>query len=191
MRRSIPAAACLVVVCAMALAAQTSGGAPGDPLAARVTISFREAAAADVLRSLAAGAGVKVEIAAGTLRPVTITLTNVKLVTALNAVCDNALCTWRFSGSLEVIPLPSEKSAMLPQTVSFSVEDTPPTEVFRALGAAIGVPVTIEPSLPDGPMSLTFKRTGTADVLNLLCNMMQCAWDFDPATGLTVKQKRP
>lgn len=190
MSRALVAALCLVFACPHGSSAQSPSVAAGNPLAARVTISFRDAAAADVLKTLAAGAGVKVEIAAGALRPVTITLTNVKLTTALAAVCDNALCTWSFSGSLQVVPLPSEASAALPQTVSFSIEDTPPTEVFRALGAAIGVPVTIEPSLPDGPLSLAFKSTGTADILNLLCNMLQCAWDFDPARGLTVRQKR-
>jgi hypothetical protein len=164
--------------------------AAGNPLQARVTISFTDAAAADVIRSLAAGAGVKAEIAAGTLRPVTITLTNVKLATALDAVCDNALCTWRFAGSLYVTPLPSEKSAMLPPVVSFSVEDTQPTDVFRALAAAIGVAVTIEPQLPANSVSLAFKAASTAEVLNILCGIAQCAWDFDPVRGLRVTQKR-
>jgi hypothetical protein len=161
MSRSIALVACIVAAGSVALGAQIAVGAAGDPLQARVTISFRDAAAADVVRSLAAGAGVKVEIGAGSMRPVTITLTNVKLATALDAVCDNALCSWRFSGSLQVTPLPSEKSVMLPPRVSFSVEETPPTEVFRALAAAVGVAVTIEPSLPADPVSLNFKNAAT------------------------------
>jgi len=53
-------------------------------------------------------------IGTGTMRPVTVTLTNVKLRTALDAIRDNALCSWRFDRSLHVTPLPSEASALLP-----------------------------------------------------------------------------
>ena len=62
-----------------------------DALDARVTIAFADTKAADVIDALASAAGIKAEIGAGAMRPVTITLTNVKLATALNAVCDNAL----------------------------------------------------------------------------------------------------
>ena len=161
-----------------------------DALDARVTIAFADAKAADVIDALASAAGIKAEIGAGAMRPVTITLTNVKLATALNAVCDNALCLWRFDGALKVTPLPSETSALLPPRVSFAVWDVAPTEVFRALGAAIGAAVTIEPSLPNQPVSFNFGNASTAEVLNMLCTMMPCAWDFDPQRGLRVTAKR-
>ena len=166
--------------------------APAGPLDSRVTIDYRAAPASDVIRALAAAAGMKVEIAAGTLRPVTITLTNVKLRTALDAVCDNGLCSWMLvSGSpLKVTPLPSEGSASLPARVSFSVEDTAATDVFRALAAAIDVPLTVEPSLPSEPISINFKNAATTEVLNFMCNMLKCAWDFDPNRGLRITQKR-
>jgi hypothetical protein len=131
------------------------------------------------------------EIAAGNLRPVTITLTNVKLRTALDAVCDNALCSWVVvDGSLKVTPLPSEPSAALPSTVSFSVYDVSPTDALRALAAAIDVPLTVEPSLPSNRLTLNFKNASTAFVLNALCNMVQCAWDFDPTRGLRITHKQ-
>jgi len=123
---------------------------------------------------------------------VTITLTNVKLRTALDAVCDNALCSWHLiAGSpLKVTPLPSEGSASLPVRVSFSVDGTAPGDLFRALAAAIDVPLTVEPSLPSEAISINFKNASTAEVLNLLCNMLQCAWDFDRVRGLRITQKR-
>lgn len=164
--------------------------AAADPLEARVTIAFSQASAADVIGSLAAAAGVKAEIAAGAMRPVTITLTNVKLGTALNAVCENALCSWRFTGSLKVTPLPSESSALLPPRVSLALWDVSPTDVFRALASAIGVPVSVEPSLPSDPVSFNFKDAATSEVLNTLCSMLNCSWDFDPQRGLRVMQKR-
>ena len=113
-----------------------------------------------------------------------------RLNNALNAVCDNALCLWRLDGVLRITPLPSETSASLPPRVSFDVHDTTASDVFQALAAAIGVSITIEPGLSSGPVSMTFKNAPTAEVLNTLCNLQQCEWDFDPVRGLRIAQKR-
>jgi hypothetical protein len=128
------------------------------------------------------------------MRPVTITLTNVKLSNALNAICDNALCIWGFSsGGLHVTPLPSEQSASLPPRLSFGVYDATAPDVFRALAAAIGVRVTIDPSLQGAQVgNVAFNNALTVDVLTFLCNILQpqCEWDFDVARGLRVTKKR-
>src|SRR5439155_18780423 len=107
-------------------AVSARAAAQADPSNVRVTIDYRAAPAADVLAALAAAAGVPLELGAGAMRPVTITLTNVRLRTAIDAVCDNALCSWSLMvmGALRVTPLPSEKSAGLPQRVSFTLHDT-------------------------------------------------------------------
>ena len=55
--------------------------------------------------------------------------------------------------------------------------------------AAFNVALTVEPGLPNEPVSLNFKSAPTAQVLDMLCNMLQCAWDFDPNRGLRVTQK--
>jgi len=171
-----------------------------DPLDARVTMDYRNAAAADVLGALARGAGFELEIAPGDMRPVTITVTDVRLGTALNAVCENASCRWRLGyssetpipqqGVLRVTPLGSDRNATLPPRVSFDLHDTPARDVFRALAAAIDVPVTVDPELPDGVVNLTFKNAATADVLDMLCNMQKCSWTFDPTSGLRVTRKK-
>jgi hypothetical protein len=164
--------------------------AADGPLDVRVTIDYRNASGADVIAALARGAGLKLEVGPGTLRPVTIALTNVKLVNALNAVCDNALCLWRLDGVLRITPLPSESSASLPPRVSFALHDTPVSEVFRALAASINVQLTIEPGLSSEPISMVFKSAPTGEVLSMLCNMNRCEWDFDPVRGLRIMQKR-
>ena len=173
-------------------AARPAIAAPqADPASVRVTIDYRAAPAADVVAALAAAAGVPLELGAGVMRPVTITLTNVRLRTAIDAVCDNALCSWDLmQGTLRVTPLPSEKSAALPPRVSFSLLDSPVSDVFRALAAAIDVQVTIESSLPNQLVSMNFKNAPTPGVLNILCGMANCAWDFDPDRGLRVTRKR-
>jgi len=185
--RSRALAALFSGVIAISMAAHA---AAADALDARVSIAFVDAKAADVLGALASAAGVKVEIGTGAMRPVTITVTNVKLITALNAVCENAFCSWRFDGALRVTPLPSEASALLPPRVSFALWDVPPADVFRALAAAIGVAIAIEPKLPNDPVSLNFKNAPTPEVLNTLCTMMQCDWDFDPQRGIRVTTER-
>jgi len=192
--------ALLLIVAGSVLIAPNVRAAAQDPLDVRVTIDYRNAQAADVIGALARAAGFDVEVAAGDLRPVTITLTNVRLGTALNAVCDNASCRWslQFSsttpipqqGVLKVTPLANDRSTALPPRVSFDLHDTPARDVFRALAAAIDIPVTVDPDLPNGPVSLTFKDAATADVLNMICNIQQCDWSFDPAYGLRVTKKR-
>src|SRR5262245_13888686 len=171
-----------------------------DPLDVRVTMDYRNAAAADVLGALARGAGFEVEIAPGDLGPVTITVTNVRLGTALNAVCENASCRWRLQfssatpipqqGVLKVTPLANDRDAALPPQVSFDLRDTPASDVFRALAAAINVPVTVDPDLPTELVNLSFKNAATADVLKMLCEMQKCDWSFDPADGLRVTRRR-
>ena len=172
------------------VASTTARAAAADALDARVSIAFVDAKAADVLNTLASSAGLRAEIGAGAMRRVTITLTNVKLGTALNAVCENAFCTWRFDGALRVTPLPSEAAALLPPRVSFALWDVSPTDVFRALAAAVGVAIAIEPGLPNDPVSLNFRNAQTAEVLNTLCQTMQCEWNFDSQRGLRVTAKR-
>jgi hypothetical protein len=176
-----------IVTCGWAVPLRAAGG----PLDARVTIDYRNAPGAAVIMALGQSAGLNVQVAPGTLRPVTITLTAVRLSNALNALCDNALCLWRLeAGVLRITPLPNEGSAALPARVSFELHDTPATDVFIALAAAIDVPVTIEPGLPAEPVSFNFKNAPTAEVLNILCNVQRCDWEFDPARGLRVTQKR-
>lgn len=183
------ACAMMTALVGVPLAAQTAS--PADPLQSRVTIDYRESPAANVIGDLAAAAGLKVEIGSGTLHPVTITLTNVKLGTALNAVCENASCVWRLQGTLSVTSVPSNRMASLPALVSFEVRDTPVSDFFRALAAAMDVPVTVDPALSGEPnRNWKFKNTATVDVLNFLCKMHNCQWDFDPVRGLRVTRKR-
>jgi hypothetical protein len=190
----------MLLIAVSAAAAPAVDAAAPDPLDVRVTIDYRNARAAEVIGALARAAGFEVNVASGDLRPVTITLTNVRLGTALNAVCENASCTWSltfssntsipFQGLLKVTPIATDRSAALPPRVSLDLHDTPAQDVFRALAAAVDIPVTVDPDLPNGLVNLTFKNAATADVLNMVCNLQQCDWSFDPSYGLRVTKKR-
>jgi len=176
----------LIVALAFAVPVAAQQATVPDPLQARVTIDYRNAQAATVIGALAAATGLTVEIGAGDMRPVTITLTNVKLGTALNAVCENASCAWRLQRTLIVTPVAGEVARSLPDHVSFAVDNAPASDVFRALAAAINVPVTVEPRLSDKPVSLHFASAPTAQVLDMLCDLHRCAWAFDPVRGIRV-----
>jgi len=190
----------LLIVAGSLVAAPIVHAAAQDPLDVRVTIDYRNAQAAEVIGALGRAAGFDVEVAPGDLRPVTITLTNVRLGTALNAVCENASCRWRLQfstttpiplqGVLKVTPIANDRGASLPPRVSFDLRDTPASEVFRALAAAIDIPVTVDPDLAAGRVNLSFKNAATADVLNMLCEIQKCDWSFDPTDGLRVTKRR-
>jgi hypothetical protein len=179
----------LMVVGSLFTAPGPQAASVSNPLDARVTIDYRDTPAADVLGALAAAAGVPLKISAGALRPVTITLTNVKLGTALSAVCENASCVWHVTSGLYVTPIPSASSASLPLQVSVDVYDTPARDVFRAVAAAVGVAAVVDPRLSSEPITMHFKSATTAQVLNMLCERHGCEWDFDPASGLRVMRK--
>jgi len=155
-----------------------------DPLQARVSIDYRDAPAGEVITALASAAGLTADISPGALRPVTITLTNVRLGTALNAVCDNASCRWRLDGALRVSPLAGQPRHSLPPLVSFEIDGVPPPEVFRAFAAVLDVPLSIETTLSDEPATLRFRNAAPSQVLNMLCSLARCQWRFDPERGL-------
>jgi len=171
------------------LIASSTQAAGQDPLEMRVSIDYRNAAAADVIGALARVAGLPLDVAPGDLRPVTITLTNARLETALNAVCENASCTWRLQGGLKVTPITGARIA-LPATVSLDLHDTPATELFRALAAAINVPLTLDLDASGGLLNIRFVNAPTTDVLNMACQIQHCDWSFDAVRGLRVTRKR-
>ena len=161
-----------------------------DPLTLRVTIDYRNAAAAEVIGALGRAAGLQVEIAAGDLRPVTITLTNVRLGTALNAVCENASCAWRLQNGLRVTPIADDRAATLPARVSIDLRDTRAIDAFRALATAINVPLTLALDPMGGLISVKFSDAPTTEVLNMLCELQQCEWSFDARSGLRVTRRQ-
>ena len=145
---------------------------------------YHDAPATEVITALAGAAGLRADIGPGALRPVTITLTNVRLGTALNAICENALCEWRLEGALRVSPVPGQSRYSLPAMVSFEIYDVAPLEVFRAFAAVLGVPLRIETSLSNDLVTIRFRNAAPGNILDILCSTARCQWRFDPEQGL-------
>ena len=146
----------------------------------RVSVQFINSKTADVLQVLAKASGLTVELPQAPLLPVTITLTNVRLRIAFDAICDTASCTWRLEGTtVKVGSTATETPRGLPPTVSLALDQVVPSEVFRALGAALGLAVRIEGPVDRPPASVKFTNMDTKVALDLLCKNAGCTWQFD------------
>jgi hypothetical protein len=93
---------CAVVTAAPALAQ--------DTLAKKVTIDVSAASPASVFKAVASasGANLTVTVDPAVTEPVDISVRNVSVKTALNAICESIGCQWTFSGNVLVVkPLTS------------------------------------------------------------------------------------
>lgn len=170
-----------MVATARLVSGQPSPAPSAAPLEVRVTMDYRNRPASEVLQTVARAAGLTVTIAPGALLPVTTAVTNVRLETALNAVCENASCRWTLQDRAVVVtPVPMDTAALLPRTVSIALSDASVLEVFRALAAALNVQLSVEGALPDAPpVNIKFNNAAPADVLNFLAQVARCSWQFD------------
>jgi uncharacterized protein (DUF1684 family) len=162
------------------------------PLEMRVSVQYVNSSAAEMLQVLAKAAGLTVEVPSAPLQPVTLTLTNVRLRTALDAICDTAACTWQLDGKTIKVSATGQAAPAngLPPTVSIALEEVSVRDVFRAIGAAINVPVTIEGNVERPPLTVKFTNADTTTVLHFLCKKAGCTWEFD-GTALRVRFQAP
>ena len=174
------------------LEVQLSTRSAAAPLEMRVSVQYNNSDAAEMLRVLAKAAGLEVEVPSTTLQRVTITLTNVRLRTALDAICDTAACSWRLDGTiLKVAPAgTANTTAQLPPTISIEADQVAVKEVFRAIGAVLGVPVTVEGSVEAPPLTVKFTNASTQTVLDFMCKNAGCTWTYNGAS-LIVRFKAP
>jgi hypothetical protein len=167
---------------------------PADPLDTRVSFQFINSPAGDVLQVLTTAAELEVSLPSTPLRTVTLTLSNIRLRVALDAICDTAACSWRLDGKTIRISAAAQTdpAAGLPPTVSLAVKDVSVAGVFRALGAALGIAVRIEGQADRPPATVSFTAAETKTVLTFLCRSAGCTWEFnDAARELRVRFNAP
>jgi hypothetical protein len=135
---------------------------------------------ADILQVLAKAAGLTVEVSSSDLRPVTLTLTNVRLRTALDAICDTAACAWKLDGTtIKVTSSGASPASGLPPVVSVALDQVPVPDVFHAIGAAVGVALVIEGQIERPPVTVKFTNAQTSAVLDHLYEIAGCTWECD------------
>ena len=152
-----------------------------SPLDIRVTIDYRNRPALDVLRTLSEAGGLIVNAAPGLLMPVSTTLTNVRLGTALTAVCENASCVWQLLDRvLTITPVMPATEASLPRSISIDLADASLRDVFQALAVSLNVALDVEGDLPTTPVTIRFNRAAPENVLTFLAQIGRCSWEFEP-----------
>jgi hypothetical protein len=162
------------------ISAQVSSRSASAPLDMRVSVQYVNGKPADILEVLAKAAGLTVQASSSDLRPVTLMLTNVRLKTALDAICDTAACAWKLDGTtITVTSSGPSASSGLPPLVSVALDEVAVSDVFRAIGAAVGVPVVIEGQVERPAVSVKFTNAQTNVVLDHLCKNARCAWEYD------------
>jgi hypothetical protein len=162
------------------ISAQVSSRSASAPLDMRVSVQYVNSKAAGVLEVLAKAAGLTVEVSSSNLGPVTLTLTNVRLRTALDAICDTAACAWRLDGTtINVTSSGTSAASGLPPLVSVALDEVAAPDVFRAIAAAVGLAVVIEGRVERPPVTVKFTNAHTSTVLDYLCKNAGCAWEYD------------
>jgi hypothetical protein len=103
--------AALLTLCAVVTAAPALAQ---DTLAKRVTIDVNAATPVSVFTAVATASGAKftVTVDPAVTDPVDITVRNVSVKTALNAICESIGCQWTLTGSTLVVK-PKPQSAMM------------------------------------------------------------------------------
>ena len=109
MTRALPALLLSVLLVAPAAPAFAQ-----DALAKKVTIDVNAASPGSVFTAVAtaSGAGFTVTVDPAVTEPVDITVRNVSVKTALNAICESIGCQWTLTGSTLVVK-PKPQSAMM------------------------------------------------------------------------------
>lgn len=175
---------CLVAA-AFAVVGPTSAVAqPDSDLNARVSVDFKAARAQDVLKTLASVASLQLVITDDEFSLVTITLNNVSVRTALEAVCETAGCKWTVSDGtpavLKVTRAPGERKLEIKSNLSVHLKTALFEQAFRTLASYLQVDIVIEGKLPVKSVTLSVKEGTTTTLLDALCKAASCTWRIEP-----------
>ena len=180
----------IICRCGVAIASILCGSAAAiaqtkSPLEVRVSIDHKNARAADVLQSLASAAGLKLDVIDQSMQPVTVTLTNARVRTALDAVCENAGCRWSLvtgqPAVLKVERSPGGAGLQLNSEISFQVKGARIDEALRMLASSLDVALVVEGTLPVFSINAQMQGVETSAFLDALCRVAKCSWRVEPA----------
>lgn len=103
-----------VVLLPLLIVAPAAPASAQDALAKKVTLDVNAASPASVFKAVASasGASFTVTVDPAVTEPVDITIRNVTVKTALNAICESIGCQWTLTGSTLVVK-PKAQSAMM------------------------------------------------------------------------------
>ena len=187
MRRSIGRRGRIAPAVALAItlaAAVPASGASG--LDQRISLDLEGAGLEETLRSFGAVLQADaVEIDPEVSGTVTIHLENVRVETALDAVCEGAGCAWLLvDGELVITSLGDEPAGdraaaegALDQRVDLDLADAELQETLRTFGRIVQVPVSVDPAI-QGRVTVRIEDTPVRKVLDRLCEDHGCRWEL-------------
>ena len=174
---------CLFAACALA-GWPTAATAQADAnLNVRVSIAFEKARAADVMKVIADSASMNLEMIGEGTSLVTLTMSNVRVRTALDAACETAGCKWVvIDGTpplLKVTGARANPKLDIKSQVSVHLNTALFEQAFRTLASALQMEIVIDGKLPIKSVTLQVKEGTTTTLLDALCKAASCTWRFD------------
>lgn len=167
--------------------------APGSGLDQRIDIQLKEANVRETLASfgeiLAEGSEIDPEVAG----EVSMELHDVRVATALTAVCESAGCLWWIEdGRLRVERDPEATRApkavagraegrsaeRLEEPIDMELEDADLQQVLQAFGAIVQARVVIDETL-EGEVTIELHDTPVRLALDSLCRIHGCTWELE------------
>lgn len=177
-------AACVATMTVVGASAAMAAAQPDASLNTRVSIDHKNTPARDVLKSLANAASMQLEISDEEMAPVTITLTNARVRTALDAVCENAGCKWTVTDGkppvLKVTRGSGSRKIDLKADISVHVKDASVEQALRTLASYFQVNVVIEGKLGAKSVNINVSNGSFPLLLDALCKAASCTWRFEP-----------
>ena len=178
----------IIIRCIFALCVLTGWPTPAaaqaDPnLNVRVSITFEKAKAADVMKVIADSAAMNLQMVGEETSLVTLTMSNVRVRTALDAVCESAGCKWVvIEGQPPLLKVTGAKASPkldIKSQVSVHLNTALFEQAFRTLASALQMEIVIDGKLPIKSVTLQVKDGTTTTLLDALCKAASCTWRFD------------
>jgi type II secretory pathway component GspD/PulD (secretin) len=160
-----------------------------------VSLDFENARTLDVLKSLATSASLNIVIPEEDWASrITIKLTDVRVRTALDAVCESAGCKWSVTdgqpGLLKVTRIRGDRKLDLKANVSIHLTSTLFEQAFQMLAGYLQMDIVFDGKLPVKSVTLQIKEGTTTTLLDALCKAANCTWRIDPeAKRLVISAK--
>lgn len=188
-------ATCMLVLGLVAVRSTAAAAQADANLNKLVSLDFENARALDVLKAVATSAGLNFVMPDQEWASrITIKLTDVRVRTALDAVCESAGCKWEVNNGdpaiLKVTRTRVHWKLDPKANVSIHLDKTVFEQAFRMLASALQMEIVIDGKLPVKSVTLQVKEGTTTTLLDALCKAASCTWRFEPeAKRLVISAK--
>ena len=196
---------CALLLLSLAAPAATLAGqsAATEPLAERISLDLVDAQANDVLQSFSSLLEVPVEILDRELenRAVSIRLKEVKVGTALTAVCESIGARWERQGKRFVVRVDPESppvlaappahaaastDARLEEPLSLKLKEAAAHDVLKSFAKILSAELEMDERLSNIPITIELIEIPARQALDEICSAIRCWWDLTAGEAPTL-----